>query len=383
MNSYENPLMPGSALPAFALVKPEHVVAAIDKLIAHCRGAVEQAVAPSTTKDYETVSGILDGPMDALGDAWGVVDHLQSVMDSPPMRAAHAHAQPKIVEFFSALSSDQRLFEVYRQIADQEGTRLTQSQRKALENTLIGFRLTGVELPAPEKEAFTANQLRASELSTSFSNRLQDATDAFVYWASAVELADVPEDVRVAMRESARRDGREDEVYKVTLQQPSLMPVLQFAANRQLRELVYRAQSTRASEFGPATLDNSSVIKEILALRQANAGLLGRANFAEVSLVMKMAESPSQVQDFLRDLAARGRTQAEADLLVLREFARSELGLDELEAWDVAYVSDKMRQRRYSFSAQEVKEYFTLPKVLSGLFSVWHPDNRRSAVDLA
>jgi oligopeptidase A len=267
---------------------------------------------------------------------------------------------------------------------------LSAPRRKALSNTMRDFVLSGAELQGEAKQRFQELQERQAELAQKFSEHVLDATDGYAHYATEEELAGVPADVREAARAAAQAEGREG--YKLTLHFPSYFPVLQYGDNRELRERLYRAHVTRASELGRAELDNSAIMSELLKLRQEEARLLGYANFAEVSLVPKMADSPRQVMDFLRDLARRARPYAERDLQELREFARSELNLPELQAWDIAYASEKLKQSRYAFSDQEVKQYFTEPKVLEGLFRiietlfevsirpdsapVWHPSVR-------
>ncbi len=224
-------------------------------------------------------------------------------------------------------------------------------------------------MPEAQKPRFQAIQEELASLAAKFSENLLDATNAFAEWVTDdAELAGLPEDVREAAREAAERDGKAG--WKFTLQMPSYLPVMQYAESRRLRAALYRAHATRAAEFGPAELDNAPLIRRILELRREEAGLLGYANFAEVSLVPKMAESVPEVLAFLRDLAARARPFAQKDIAALRELARRDLGLDTLEPWDVAYVSEKLLQSRYAFSEQEVKQYFTEPKVLAGLFRV-------------
>lgn len=365
-----NPLLTDDVLPRFDAVAAADVAPAIDQLIARCEQALAQATQADTPADYDFLADILDPPLEALSQAWGVVGHLQSVVDTPELRAAYASAQPKVTALFTRVSSDLKLFDLYKRVSTECGDRLSVPRRKALDNGLRGFRLAGAELPQDKKERFAATQQRSAELSRSFSNHLLDATDAFVYWATAEELAGVPEDVLAMLRHAAKAAGRDDETYKLSLQLPCLGPVMQYAHDRHLRETLYRAQATRASEFGPPELDNTALITEMLTLRHERAALLGLANHAEVSLIPKMADSPTQVLDFLRDLGQRSRAQAQRDLDEVRAFARAELGLAELEVWDVGYASEKLRQSRYAFSEQDVKKHFSLDRVLPGLFGI-------------
>ena len=228
--------------------------------------------------------------------------------------------------------------------------------------------LSGAELQGADREAFTKLQDEQAEWSQKFSEHILDATDSWSMLASADELAGVPDDVMAAMRAAAAADGADG--YKITLKFPVYLPVMQYATNRALRETVYTAYVTRASEFGPAERDNAEAMQRLLDLRQQEARLLGYGRYADLSLVPKMAASPEEVVTFLRDLARRARPSGERDYAELAEFARSELGIDELQAWDMSFASERLKERRYAFSEQDVKLYFTEPKVLEGLFRI-------------
>lgn len=366
----KNPLLAQLGLPNFAAISAGDVGPAIDHLVARCEQALKDATHPEMPATYEALTEVLDLPLDALNQAWGVVGHLHAVANTPELRAAYAAAQPKVTALHTQVASDLKLFELFKRISAASETSLSDAQRKAIENSLLSFRLAGAELSDAQKERFAATQQRSAELTRDFSNHLLDATDAFVYWATADELAGVPEDVLAMLRHAATAAGREDDVYKLSLQMPCLGPVLQYAHNRHVREVLYRAQATRASEFGPPELDNTSLVAEMLALRQERAAMLGYENYAKVSLIPKMAESPAQVLEFLRDLAVRSRPHAQRDLDELRTFAREELGIFNLEVWDVSYASEKLRQSRYAFSEQDVKQHFRLDTVLPGLFGI-------------
>ena len=399
MTSLENnPLLSVEELPQFDAIKPADIAPAITHLIAHCEAALERSTHPDTPDDYDALAAILDLPLQALNDAFGVVAHLRSVADTPELRVALAETQPRVTALYSRIGADDKLYARYQRIAAESGARLSAPQRKALGNSLLKFRLSGAELLPEQKPRFAAIQQRAAELSRGFSERLLDATDAFVYWATAEELAGVPTDVLTSLSHAAKAAGREGQ-YKLSLQLPVVGTVMQYAHKRELREILYRAQATRASEFGPPELDNTALIAEMLALRHESAGMLGHAHHAEVSLIAKMADSPAQVLDFLRDLAQRSRPQATRDLEELRAFARDQLGLTRLESWDVGYASENLRQSRYAFSEQEVKQHFSLSKVLPGLFSIaqdlfeitiveeqqpaWHPSVKAYRVERA
>ena len=386
-----NPLLTDVALPAFDQIRPDDVVPAIDELLRQADDALEAAVSPKVPAEYDALSAALDVPSERLKFAWGAVGHLNAVADTPELRAAYNAALPKVTELFTRHASDERLYAKYKAVTTAPSAKsLSAPRRQALSNAMRDFVLTGAELQGAAKERFQQLQELQAELAQKFSEHVLDATDGFAYYASESELAGVPEDVKQAARAAAQGEGKDG--HKLTLHFPSYFPVLQYAENRGLREKLYTAHVTRASEFGQPELDNSHIMRELLMLRQEEARLLGYANYAEVSLVPKMANSPKQVMDFLRDLARRARPYAERDLTELREFARDHLGLADLQAWDIAFASEKLKEARYAFSDQEVKQYFTEPKVLEGLFRiietlfevsitpdtapVWHPSVR-------
>lgn len=368
-----NPLLDTSGLPLFDQIKPEQVSPAMDALLAESEAALEKVTGPDVPADYDALSLLLDVPTERMGRAWGAVGHLNSVADTPELRAAFNENLPRLTEFYTRLGSDERLYAKYKAVnqADQSAAadhKLPPARRRALDNALRGFVLGGAELQGAAKQRFAEIQELQAAKSQAFSEHVMDSTDAFSHFASTDELAGVPDDVQAATRAAAEAEGKPG--HKLTLHMPCYLPVMQYATNRALRETMYRAYATRASEFGPAERDNSTLMQEIVALRQEEAQLLGYANFAEVSLVPKMAQSPQQVMDFLRDLAKRARPYAEKDMAELREFARTECGLSDLQAWDIAFVSEKLKEARYAFSDQEVKQYFTEPTVLKGLFGL-------------
>ena len=366
-----NPLLDFSDLPQFASITPEHVAPAMDELLAHASAALESVTAPAFPVDWKTMSAHIDVATEKLGRAWGAVSHLNSVADTPELRAAYNAALPKVTEFFTNLGSDERLFAKYK--AMDLGT-LNPEQKKAHSNAMRGFVLGGADLQGPAKERFAKIQERQAELSQKFSENALDSTEAFAYFASQDEVAGLPPDALQTAREAAAKDAKEG--YKLTLKMPSYLPVMQYASSSALREKLYKANSTRASELfevdgkSRSEYDNTALIAEMLALRQEEAELLGYQNFAQVSLVPKMADSPEQVIQFLRDLAQRARPFAEKDLADMRAFAAAELGLTNPQAWDWPFISEKLKEARYSFSEQEVKQYFTAPKVLAGLFKI-------------
>ena len=364
----KNPLLNFSNLPLFDRIMPEHVAPAIDELVLAAEAALEKVTAPDFPSDWLGIAVTLDVATERLGRAWGAVSHLNSVADTPELRAAYNAALPKVTEFWTRLGADERLYAKYKAI---DVASLNAEQRQAHKNAVRNFVLSGAELIGAAKERFAKIQERQAELSQKFSENALDATDAFVYYAKEGELAGVSADVVQAALEAAKADGKEG--YKLTLKMPSYLPVMQFADSSALREIMYRAYSTRSSDQAPiefAKFDNSAIIQEILALRLEEAQLLGYRNFGEVSVVAKMAKSPEEVVTFLRDLAHRARPYAEKDVADLRDFAASQLQLNAIEAWDYAYIGEKLKEARYAFSEQEVKKYFTAPKVLAGLFKI-------------
>jgi oligopeptidase A len=290
------------------------------------------------------------------------------VADTPELRAAYNEALPRVTEFWTRLGADERLYAKYKAI---DPATLNAEQRQAHSNALRNFVLGGAELTGAAKERYAAIQERQAELSQKFSEHTLDATDAWAYYASAGELEGVPADVQEATRAAAEAEGKSG--HKLTLKMPCYLPVMQFARSSELRHKLYRAYVTRASDQAEGEgqkFDNGALIREILALRQEEAQLLGYRNFGEVSVVPKMAESPEQVVRFLRDLAVKARPYAERDVADLRAFARDELGLTDPQAWDWPYISERLKEARYAFSEQEVKEYFTAPRVIAGLFKI-------------
>ncbi|MGN7830811.1 M3 family metallopeptidase [Pseudoxanthomonas sp. 22568] len=386
------PLLDFSGLPRFDAIKPDQITPAIDQLLAEADAAVKRAetIAPVS---WESFVVPLDDATERLYRAWGQVTHLQAVVNTPELREAYNANLPKVTRFGSALGQNLALYAQYKALAQSpEAKDYDAARRKALENALRDFRLGGAELDEAGKARFTAIREELSASAAKFSNNVLDATDA---WALYVEdesrLAGLPADVLAAARAQAEKDGRAG--WKLTLQMPCYLPVQTYAEDRGLREQLYRASAVRASELGDdAGLDNSALIDRILALRTELAALLGFASYADYSVATKMADSPQAVLAFLRDLGARALPHARRDRAELEAFARDELGLDDLQAWDLAWASEKLKQARYSYSGQEVKQYFIEPKVLAGLFDLihalyglrvepdqaptWHPDVR-------
>ncbi|MEO8249187.1 MAG: M3 family metallopeptidase [Burkholderiales bacterium] len=363
----DNPLLDFSDLPLFDRITPADVAPAMNDLLAAAEAALEAVVAPDFPAQWDQISARLETAVERLGCAWGAVSHLNAVADTEELRAAYNAALPLVTEFWTRLGSDERLYAKYKAI---DPATLNAEQRQAHKNAMRNFVLGGAELTGAAKERYARIQERQAELSQKFSENTLDATDTWNYSASEDELAGVPDDVRHAARTAAEADGKQG--FKLTLKMPCYLPLLQFAENRPLRKRMYRAFATRASdqaEGDARKYDNTELIREILVLRREEARLLGYGNFGEVSVVPKMADSPAQVMEFLRELAAKARPFAEKDHEERVAFAKL-LGIDDLQVWDYAFVGEKLKEQRYSFSDQEVKQYFTAPKVLAGLFKI-------------
>ena len=363
-----NPLLSFDSLPEFDKIGPEHVEPAIEQLLNAANAALETVTEPQFPAGWEEISTVLDVATEKLSRAWGSVSHLNSVVDTPELRAAFNTVLPKVTEFYTRLGADERLYAKYRAI---DPSSLNNEQRQALKNALRNFVLGGADLQGAERARFAEIAERQAALSQKFSENALDATDAFAYYAQLDELDGVPDDAKQAARSAAEAD--EHDGYKLTLKMPCYLPVMQFASSSALRHTLYRAYVTRASDQaeGDSTrFDNSAIISELLALRLEEAKLLGYPNFGTLSVVPKMAESPQHVVDFLRDLAKRARPFAEQDLADMRAFALEHLNLPDPQPWDWPYVSEKLKEARYAFNEQEVKQYFPLPTVLAGLFKI-------------
>ena len=363
-----NPLLQHSDLPLFDQIKPEHVNEAVDALLTEAAKALDAVTDSAFPSEWQAIAKVLDVNTERLSRAWGAVSHLNSVADTPELRAAYNDALPKVTEFWTRLGADERLYAKYKAVQTDA---LDTAQQQALKNALRNFVLGGAELQGDAKTRYAAIQERMAELSQKFSENALDATDRFALYVEKETLEGVPDDVINTARAAAEKEGKGG--YKLTLKMPCYLPVMQFAKSSDLRHQLYRAYVTRASDQASnefAALDNSALIKEILQLREEEAKLLGFQNYAEVSVATKMADSPAKVISFLRDLAQRARPFAEKDLADMRQFATAHLDLQNPQAWDWPYIGEKLKEARYSFSEQEVKQYFTAPKVLQGLFKI-------------
>ena len=372
-----NPLLQNTdaatSLALFDQIKPEHVAPAINALLADAQKALDTVTEASFPANWLEISKVLDVATEKLGRAWGAVSHLNHVADNPELRAAYNESLPVITEFYTALGANEQLYAKYKAIDIKS---LNAEQMQAHKYAVRNFVLSGAELQGAAKERFAEIQAIQAELSQKFSENALDATEAFAYYAKIDELDGVPEDVLHTAKAASEKDNKSG-TYKLTLKMPCYLPVMQFATSSALREVLYKANSTKASDqatFPTAEeakkFDNSANIAEILALRHEEAVLLGFNNYAEASIATKMANSPTEVITFLRDLGQRARSFAEKDLADMRTFAEEHLNVTNPQPWDWPYIGEKLKEARYSFSELEVKQYFTAPKVLAGLFKI-------------
>ncbi len=390
----DNPLLAATGLPAFSAIRPEHVEPAIDAILADYRQAVDAITGTGTASDFEHVMLAQERLEQRLANAFAPVGHLHSVADTPALRKAYMAALEKITAFSSELGQNRALYEAVQRVADRAGADMPRERAAALEHALRDFRLSGVALEEPARSRFRAIANELSKLGTDFANAVLDATDAWQHHVTDErDLAGIPDSGRAVLRQYAREQDMDG--FLITLKQPSVQAVMTYADDRKLREKVYWAYQTRASDQGPdaGRHDNSARIEKLMALRHEAARLLGFDNAAEESLATKMADSPLTVMDFLRDLVERARPVARRELDALRRFAREHLDLDDLEAWDMAWAAEKLRRERYALDEEQLKPYFAAPAVIDGLFALtgqlygirlarredidtWHPDVR-------
>jgi oligopeptidase A len=393
--NHDNPLLADDTLPAFSQIRPEHVEPAIEAILADYRAGIDSLLKPGAPRDFATLMLTQERLEQRLARAWAPVSHLHSVADNEALRAVYGPAEEKLTDHAIELGQNRTLYAAVQALADAaDFAQLPRPERALVEHALRDFKLSGVALEEPARSRFREIGVALSKLSTEFSNAVLDASEA---WHEHVtderDLAGIPESGRALLRQYAQDQDLDG--YLVTLKQPSVQAVLGYADNRGLRERVYWAYQTRASDQGPnaGKFDNSARIEQIMALRHEAAQLLGFANAVEESLATKMAASPTEVMEFLHDLAARAKPVAQQELARLREFSHAELKLDNLESWDVGYASEKLRQQQYALDEEQLKPYFPLPAVIDGLFKlttglygitlalrdgvdVWHPDVR-------
>lgn len=366
-----NPLLDFTDHPLFDAIRPAHIAPALDALLPAASDALERVTAADFPAQWDSIAAVLDVATERLGRAWGAISHLHSVAATPELRAAYTEALPRVTEFFTRLGADERLYAKYKAI---DAAALNAEQKHAHTLAMRNFVLSGAELVGAAKERFAAIQERQAEVSQKFSENVLDATDQWSAITTAEDLAGVPDDVLQSTRAAAEKDGVAG--HKLSLKMPCYLPVMQFAHSSALREKLYRAYATRASDqseavqAGKTAQDNTPWVREILALRHEEAQLLGYSNYAEVSLAAKMAQSPAEVMAFLRDLAQRARPYAQQDVAQMRAFAAEHLGMADPQPWDWPYIGEKLKEARYAFSEQEVKAYFPAPKVLAGLFKI-------------
>ena len=390
-----NVLLQDFDLPPYSKITADQVEPAIDRLLQDNRAAIAALLEqPAASHSWASLVGALDELHARLAQAWSPISHLNAVCNSAELRAAYEACLPKLSLYWTELGQNKALFEAYQTLASSaQAAQFDQAQRTILEHALRDFRLSGIDLAPAQQQRYGEIQMRLSELSSRYSNQLLDATQAWVKLvADETELAGLPESARLSMREAAKAKGQDG--WLISLEFPSYYAVMTYADNRALREQVYGAYCTRASDQGPnaGQFDNGPVMEQILALRDELAKLLGFGCYAELSLASKMAESPAQVEHFLADLAVRSKPFAERDLAELQAFAR-EQGIDSLQSWDTGYLGEKLRLARYDLSQEELRAWFPIDKVLSGLFALvhqlygidihelsdferWHPDVR-------
>ena len=390
-----NPLLTPFTLPPFSKIEPEHIVPAMESALDACRKTVESVVAQGGPYTWDTLCQPLAESDDRLSRIFSPVSHLNSVKNSPELRAAYEQCLPLLSEYSTWVGQHAGLYQAYRDLKEGENfARLTAPQQKAVDNALRDFELSGIGLSPEKQKRYGEISTRLSELGSTYSNNVLDAT---MGWSKLItdvnELAGMPESALAAAQALAQ--AKEQDGYLLTLDIPSYLPVMTYCDNQALREEMYRAYGTRASDQGPnaGRWDNSAVMAEELALRHELAQLLGFASFAEKSLATKMAESPQQVLDFLHDLAKRARPQGEQELAQLRAFAKEHYGVETLEAWDLSYYGEKQKQHLFSISDEQLRPYFPEQRVLGGLFEVvkriygitakerhdvdtWHPEVR-------
>lgn len=369
-NTVDNPLLNFSTLINFNQIQAQHIEPAIEALINECTAFLAQ-LEKNTSTSWEECITPLENVTEKLSRAWGVVEHLCSVLDSPSLRAAYNENQIKVTQFWTTLAQNNALLKKYQHLQQApEFSTYSAARKQVIQNALRDFYLGGAQLADDKKELFIQNANTQAAISTKFSENILDATNDFSLLITNVdELSGLPDDVKQSAYAKAQHEGKQG--YLFSLHFPSYFPILQFADNRQLRETIYHANVTRASDLGANTAwDNTEHIATLLQLRQEEAHLLGLHNFAQISLTSKMATDPTQVIDFLEDLAKHARIFAEHDILQLRDFAKNELGIDTLCAWDTTYASEKLRQKQYAFSEHEVKQYFQKDVVLTGLFNL-------------
>ena len=390
-----NPLLTMDSLPPFSQIQPDQVQPAVTQAIADCKQKIEDVLAQRDPHTWDSLIAPLEEVNDRLSRVWSPVSHLNAVLNSEALRAAHDACLPLLSEFQTYVGQHEGLYQAYLALSESDDfLLLSGAQRKEIQNTLRDFRLSGIGLPAEAQQRYGEIQARLSELASRFSNNVLDATQG---WSKLVtdeaELAGLPASAQAAARQMAELKGKEGWLF--TLDIPSYLPVMMYSDNRALRAELYEAFTTRASDQGPnaGKWDNSAIMSELLTLRRELAQLLGFANYAELSLATKMADKPDQVVSFLTDLAAKSLPQGKAELEEIRAFAAEQHGQSELAAWELAYYAEKPKQHKFSISDEQLRPYVPASRVVKGLFEVvkrvfgikvrerlgidtWHPDVR-------
>ena len=369
-----NPLLEPHLLPPFDAIRHEHVVPAIEELLAENRTAIEALVtrAESEAPRWESLAAPLESLNDRLARAWSPISHLNGTMNSPELREAYQACLGKLSEYSTWLGQHEGLFRAWKALKEGPAwAALDEGQRRTVDNTLRDFRLAGVDLPAEKKQRYGEIKSRLSELGNTFSNQLLDATQAWhLDLTDERRLAGLPESALAALHANAEAKGQAG--YRITLDFPSFFPVMTYAEDRELRREVYTAFVTRASDQGPhaGQYDNAPIMEETLALRRELAELLGFATYADYSLTTKMVDSPVQALEFLEDLAARALPQAREEYAELETYARDQLGMADLAPWDVGFASENLREALHAISQEQLRPYFPAPRVVDGLFQV-------------
>lgn len=371
MQENQNPLLQPFFHPPFQAIKAEHVRPAVEEAIAHCRATIDDVVTQAQPT-WNTLVAPLEQADDVLSRIWSPVSHMNAVVSDDAMREAHDSCLELLSEYATWVGQHEGLYQAYQKLAaSAEFASLSEAQQRVVTDTIRDFQLSGVGLPDEQKKRYGDIQNRLSQLSSQFSNHVLDATH---HWYCHVQdesrLAGLPESAIASAQEAAKE--RELDGWVFTLDIPSYLPVMMYCEDRELRRQMQEAYTTRASDQGPnaGQFDNSAIIDETLALRHELANLLGFATYAEVSLATKMADSPAQVMAFLEDLAERSLGQAKAEFAEIKAYAQSEHGIDELEAWDVPYYAEKLKQASFSISDEQLRPYFPEQRVVEGLFTV-------------
>jgi oligopeptidase A len=367
-----NPLLSITDLPPFSSIKPEHVKPAVEKAIADCRATVEQVLDGNQSPTWESICAPQLETEDTLSRLWSPVSHMNSVLNSNELREAYESCLPLLSEYSTWVGQHKGLYDAYKSMHQSEDfATLPQAKQKTITDMLRDFELSGIALPADEQHRYGEISKRLSELGSQFSNNVLDATMAWSKHVSDVkDLSGMPESALAAAKAAA--EAKELDGYLLTLEMPSYIPVMTYADNAELRQEMYEAFVTRASDRGPnaGEWDNTEIITEELKLRHEIARLLGFSSYSEKSLATKMAETPEQVSGFLNDLAKKAKPQGEREVEELREFAKHTFGVSELNLWDIAYYSEKQKQKLFSISDEQLRPYFPEQRVVSGLFEV-------------